>query len=217
MAIFLTLAGPQSSGKSTVFNYLSKKYARNKIKFIPEINPYEVKKSDHPKFLSTYGIQESLTKKTLALLKKVNGKTDYIMETGPMQIIYVEKYDGLKKAEIYFKKYLQISKQLNPYIIFIDTKPHISFMRRKAVYVDRIKRHNLIDKKKEILKQYEDKIYELYPLWHKWLKKFPYRKIVIKNSYKSEKKFVSEVDKIVKSLLLSDSEKRQSLPRRSGS
>jgi thymidylate kinase len=214
MARFITIAGPQSSGKSTVFKYLSKKYGNQNIKFVAEINPYEYKGTDHPKYLTTYGIQEILTKKTLALLRKIGDKTNFILETGPMQIIYVEKYDGIRKAETYFKKYLEISKPLNPFIIFIDTKPRISYMRRKAVYEERIQRHNLTNKKKEILKQYEEKIYELYPLWHKWLKRFPFDKKIVRNSYKTEKQYIKEVENIVKNLMSSELKKRQSVVRR---
>ncbi len=201
MSLFITVSGPQSSGKSTVFKYLESKYSKRGIKFIKEINPYEFKKTDHPKYLSTHGIQETLTKMTLSSLGKITSKKNHIMETGPMQIVYVEKYEGLKKANLYFKKYLKIVKPLNPIIIFIDTKPEISFRRRKQTYITRIKKHNLQDRQKQLLNEYKNKIFDLYPLWHKWLRKFPYKKIVIKNSYKSEDKFIKEVDKIIRSLL----------------
>lgn len=198
---FITISGPQSSGKSTVFKYLSKKYSRRGIKFVEEINPYEHTKTDHPKYLSTYGIQEVLTKKTLAVMKKLGNKTNIVMETGPMQIVYIDKYSNPKKAEEYFSKYVEISKKLNPFIIFIDTKPGISFKRRRKVYEERIDRHKMIHKKKEILKQYEEKIYDLYPLWHKWFKRYPFEKKIIKNSYKKEKQYIKEVEDVIKSLL----------------
>ncbi len=207
MSLFITVSGPQSSGKSTVFKYLKGRYTKHGIKFISEINPYEFKKSDHPRYLSTHGIQETLTKMTLASLKKITSKINHIMETSPMQIVYVEKYEGLKKANLYFKKYIEIVKKLDPILIFIDTKPDISFRRRKQIYIARIKKHNLQDKQKQLLNEYKNKIFDLYPLWDKWLEKFPYKKIIVKNSYKSEDKFINEIDRIIQSLLLPKSRK----------
>jgi hypothetical protein len=171
------------------------------VKFVEEINPYEHTKTDHPKYLSTYGIQEELTKKTLAVMKNLGRKTNIIMETGPMQIVYIDKYSTPKKAEEYFKKYVEISKKLNPFIIFIDTKPNISFKRRRKTYEERIRRHKMDNKKKEILDQYEEKIYYLYPLWHKWLDRYPFEKKIIKNSYKKESEYIKEVENLIKTLL----------------
>lgn len=204
MPKFIVISGPQSSGKTTIFSHLSKKYGNKKIRFIPEISPYTESGTDHPRLLSPYEIQENLTKKTLTLLENIDKNSDYVMETGPMQIVYIEKYTGIEKAENYFKKYLKIITPLKPVIVFVETKPEISFRRRKNKYVERIKRHGLLSKKEELLEQYEKKIYDLYPLWHKWLDKYPFEKIVVKNNYKTKKKFISEMEGIFRSLLSMD-------------
>ena len=200
MSHLIIIAGPQSSGKTTVFNYL-----RDRLKdflFVEEINPYKVKKSSHPKYISPSGkFQEELSLMTLKKIKSLTAKKNYIFETGPMQIAYVEKYSGLKVASLYFKKYLKILKSFNPTIIFIDSKPEVSFKRRRKKYLERIKEYHLEDKREEILSEYKQKIIDLYPLWNKWFNKYPYNKIVIKNSNKTKRRFINEVSEIILSLL----------------
>jgi hypothetical protein len=129
-------------------------------------------------------------------MKNLDPSKNYIFETGPLQIVYVEKYSGIRQANIYFEKYLKALKLFKPTIIFIDTKPYISFKRRKNKYLDRIKTHGLSKESKIIIQEYRDKIFDLYPLWRKWLDKFSCQKIIIKNSYKSKEemlKIISDV------------------------
>lgn len=211
MAYFIIITGPQSSGKTSSFKHLKKLHKR--AKFIEEVTPYDFKGSDHPKYISTYGIQEALAKKTIALLKKIDPKDNYFMETGPMQIVYLEKYSGLKQANFYYEKFLRIMEHWNPILVFIDTKPEISFKRRRNTYLERIKKHKLQDSRKTVMNTYREKIFRLYPLWHKWLKKFPFKKVIIKNSYKSEAEFKANLDKVILSLISRES-LRQKNPRR---
>ncbi|KKP66153.1 MAG: hypothetical protein UR68_C0035G0014 [Candidatus Roizmanbacteria bacterium GW2011_GWA2_35_19] len=200
MSHLIVISGPQSSGKTTVFNYL--KGRLKDFSFVEEINPYIVKKSSHPRYISPSGkFQEELSLMTLKKIKLLNSNKNYVFETGPMQIVYVEKYSGFKAANLYLKKYLKILKSFNPTIIFIDSKPEISFKRRKKKYLERIKEYRLEDKEKEILGEYKQKIIDLYPLWLKWLDRYPYKKIVINNNNKTKRQFIDEVSKIILSLL----------------
>lgn len=212
MAYFIILTGPQSSGKTSSFRHLKSVY--KSAKFIEEVTPYDFKGSDHPKYISTYGIQEELAKKTITLLKKIDPEDNYFMETGPMQIVYLEKYSGVEKASLYFKKFLKIMTAWNPILVFIDTKPQISFKRRKNIYLKRIEKHKLQDSRKAFMDIYRQKIFKLYPLWHKWLNKFPFEKIIIKNSYKSEEEFRVNLDKIILSLISRESTRQKNRPRR---
>lgn len=96
---------------------------------------------------------------------------------------------------MFYKRYVDIYKKYNPIIIFLDTKPRVSWRRRKPYYLERIKKSGITDvkEKQKMLKKYRQTIDDLYPLWLKWYKKFPFEKYMIKNSYKSYKKFVDEV------------------------
>lgn len=197
MAHFISIAGPQSAGKTTAFKYLSKKYAKRGILFQMDMNPYIFKKSDHPKYISTQDFQEDLNRETIKLLQSIDRNTDVIMENGPMQVVYIEAYSGKRKAEEYFRKYVKLLKRLDPVIIMVDAKPKLSFKRRINEYLRRIKKHKLQKQAQTILDQYEKKIIDLYPLWNKWFKRFPFKKILIKNSYKKQEKYLAEIETVI--------------------
>lgn len=197
MAHLIIIAGPQSSGKTTALNFLKNKF--KKYTFINEINPYVVAGSNHPKYATTISnTQKQLTKITLSKIKELNKNADYIFETGPLQVVYVEKYSGIGSAKYYFKRYIEILDSFKVTIIFIETLPKISFKRRKNKYLERIIKFGLEKDTKKIMNEYKEKIFSLYPLWHKWLTKFPFQKIIIENNYKTKQKFLEEINLLIK-------------------
>lgn len=191
----LIIAGPQSSGKTTVFELLKKKYA--KIKFIPEINPYAIAGNNH---LGGAFVDAKLDKKIVDIsIKKIavvnKSYKTVCVETGPFHIAWLAENTDQKTVDVYFLKYLKALKPFEPTILFIDTKPAVSFRRRKNIYLSRIKKAGINDRreKKRMLNKYENKIKRLYPLLIKYYKKLPFAKIMIRNSYKSFRQFKNEV------------------------
>ncbi len=212
MACLLIIAGPQSSGKTTVFNLLKNyliddRQPDKRVAFLSEINPYCFVNKNHlgAAFVDKK-LQIAIANADLKRIQKIidnnfdhdRGKScdkTYLIETGIFGLVYFEHILGRKKAEIYFKKYLEMYKHFSPIILFIDTKPEISWKRRKPKYLERIKNSGVIDPKKKaaMLKKYRGIIDALYPLWLKWYKKFPFEKYMIRNSYKTERAFLKEI------------------------
>lgn len=196
----IIVAGPQSSGKSTLFSLLKSQVAQ--CQFLPEINPYKFvsKNESITKSVDSREIQLEILKEELERAKTLIGKPGtHIIETGIFSVVYLHDLFGEKKAQESLNEYLSIYKELNPHIVFIDTKPNESWKRRKGEYIHRI---GHIDKgqKEEILKKYQQRIHRLYPLWLKYFESIPLPKTVIKNSYKNRDTFLKESTKLVKSL-----------------
>lgn len=201
---FITIAGPQSSGKTTAFNHLREKH--KDWYFVEEINPYTIAGSDHPG--GAYTDKELEIKITEVELAKIQAiRFDYskvaLIETGIFHSIYTQFFGGKKLADQYLEKYNQIYSDFNSFVIFIDTKPEVSFLRRKEKYLARIKKRGITEAKEtnKVLKKYENIIYRLYPIWTRLYEKIDFPKITIKNSYKTKDEFLAEIDDTIKSLL----------------
>lgn len=199
----LIIAGPQSSGKTTVFKLLQKKYPN--ATFVPEVNQYLIYGKKH--LGSAYVTKETellISKEDIRITKKIDrSKKLVIMETGIFHAAYLEKLVGRKTADKFYPKYLDAHTGLDPIILFIDTKPQTSFKRRKKIYLKRIADAKIKDSKvkQEMLEKYKKNIYDLYPFWIKYYKKFPFKKVVIKNSRKSYNKFIDEVLLLTKNII----------------
>lgn len=201
---FITIVGPQSSGKTTALEYLRKKYP--KWHFVEEINPYTIASRDHlGGAYSNEELQIKISEITLIKIRSIENSYNpvSIIESGIGNLIYTRFFSSKKLAEEYFEKFYNEYDKLNPFIIFIDTKPEVSFLRRKEKYIERIKKQGMTNPKQfsNSLNKYEKIIYDLYPHWIKFYEKLPYPKFLIKNSYISEAKFFQEVDKAVSSIL----------------
>lgn len=205
MSHFITIAGPQSSGKTTAFNYLQEKYPD--WYFVDEINPFTVVDKDH---MGGAFVNEDLETKLLEIdLAKVKAVINSynpiaIIETGILHVVYGEFFINNKLAKEYFEKYNRLYQELNSYIIYIDTRPEVSFQRRKAEYLNRIKKRN-INTPKEIqtaLIKYQNTIYKLYPIWQKFYKRLKFPSKIINNSYKTQEVFLKEIEKTIQNLLI---------------
>lgn len=203
MTRLITIAGPQSSGKTTLFNHLKKKY--KKYVFLPEINPKSITGKKDFGAINTYeSLERRITKIDIDRIKKIDRNNKIIViETGIFHYVWTENFLDKKTAEKYFKKYLDVQKKFHSFVIFIDTKPDISWKRRKEIYKQRILNKGIHDKSiiKKYLQEYKKIIFNLYPLWLKCYKKIPFEKIMIKNSTKAKTTFLKQAEKIILSLL----------------
>jgi hypothetical protein len=189
----ITVAGPQSSGKTTILNLLKTRFPT--YKFISEINPYTIVGNHH--FGAAFTNKETELKivdKDIKTIENIDlTEKIVIIETGILHLSYLELLCSRLIADNYYLKYLSAHRGLNSIIFFIDTKPKISWLRRKNNYLKRLDKVGIRDQKKRkiYLNKYKTRIYELYPLWLKYYHRVPFQKIMIKNSYKDYQKFIS--------------------------
>ncbi len=193
--ILLIIAGPQSSGKTTIWKLLKKHY--RSATFIDETNQYTVQDKKH---LGAAYVDKDLEAKIIrADIKKITGINKpvklVIIETSIFHSLYSEALGDEKKAHVFYSEYLRSFRRFKPKVLFIDTKPLISWKRRKKYYLGRIKKAGINDRqqKSEMLKKYKNKIFQLYPFWIKYYQALPFPKIRVKNSSKPYKKFIAEV------------------------
>lgn len=196
----IIIAGPQSSGKTTVFKRLQQKYPH--WSFFPEINPYFFNKQHLGAAFADKKLTLMVTDKEIESAKRLIGhKQTLVLETSIFHLVYVKFYAGEKEANQYFQTYLRLYDKFDPLIIFIDTKPEISWQRRKEKYLKRLA--NIPDPriKNEMFSTYQQRLYDLYPLWLKYYYLIPFKKIMIRNSFKTYERFINEVLTNLQSLL----------------
>lgn len=190
----LIIAGPQSSGKTTAFNYLKSKYPD--YHYQEEINPYYLAGKNHGgAAFTTNELELKLVEADLQMLcslknKKLNGYKGIICETSIFHLVYTENFCGLKTADEYLKKYLLLHDNFDSYLLFIDTKPEVSWRRRYPNYLTRTKSNGGI----EALEKYQNTIYKLYPIWLKWYDRIPFKKQTIRNSFITKETFIEKID-----------------------
>lgn len=189
----LIIAGPQSSGKTTAFNHLKTKFPN--FHYQEEINPYYLAGKNHPGgAFTTSELELKLVEADLEMLSNLNNHKTVILETSIFHLVYTEYFSGKKIAEDFYKKYLLLHNRFDSLLLFIDTKPEISWRRRYPHYLKRIGRLNGKNNSFDILEKYQKTIYDLYPLWHKWYVKIPFKKLTIRNSFKTRKNFLIEIE-----------------------
>jgi deoxyadenosine/deoxycytidine kinase len=203
MAHFITIAGPQSSGKSTAVDHLKKKYPN--WYFLETIDPYTIGGMEHSGAAYTdRDLQINMMKIELIKINAMKNKNNpmFVAELGIFRLVYAHYFYHKKLADEYFEPYLQAYDAFDSHLIFIDAKPEISFQRRKKSYVERIKNRGVKDKKSfdKSLKKYQDTVYHLYPHWLRFYEKLRYPKTLIKNSYISEQEYLTEIDRVVNSV-----------------
>lgn len=184
----LTIAGPQSAGKTTVFQMIKNHFPY--FNFLSEINPYTFYGEKH--LGGAFNDEKTeilIIEKDLEQLKKIKENT--VVETGIFHLVYSEIFSP-KKTKKFFQEYLNLYYHFQNWLIFIDVKPEISWKRRRKKYQERVKNLSK-EKQKEALNRYKNNLYRLYPLWLKYLKIFPFNKIIIKNSYKNFFNFKKEI------------------------
>ena len=204
MSIFVTIAGPQSSGKTTALEHLRKKHSD--WFFIEDINPYTIAGENHPGGAYTSEeLEIKISEIVLAKIASVKNRYNQnsAIEAGIFHLVFMKFFGRKKLVDLFYPQYTNLYNDLNSFIIFIDTKPEVSFSRRKEIYIERIKKMGITDKKlfASKLKKYQDIVFRLYPHWLKFYEKIPYPKVSIKNSDISKQQFLNEIDREVKSFL----------------
>jgi len=206
---FIIIAGPQSSGKTTAFDHIKKRYPD--AIFLEEINPYTFNKTHLGgafvgKALEMKIVEEDLKRLeslTSACEKKKSNLAFIVQETGIFHLVYCEGLFEKRYLRRYYQKYLKIYNHFDVFVLFIDTKPSCSWSRRKYIYIERIKKLGIRKKKEKVVmpERYRRKIETLYPLWLRWYKKVPYKKTIIKNSKKDLPAFLKSIELFVKNVV----------------
>jgi hypothetical protein len=178
---------------------LQKEYPH--IPFIEETNQYTVVDKNHlggayVDRQTERRINDTDIEKIKAIDRNLSAAS---IETGILHTAYAEYYCDEMTAKDYLKKYIKAHEGLHPILFFIDTKPQVSWKRRKRAYIRRLDRAGITDtvKRKSMLEFYRTRIGNIYPLWHKYFLLIPFEKYLIKNSYKKWSVFKKEImDKI---------------------
>ncbi len=189
----IIIAGPQSSGKTTAFQFLKK--IRPDFLYIPETNMYSIiSKSHRGAAYVTKTNERIILKNDIGIHRTIPGNiAAAVIETGIFHLIYAEAILGLKQATKYYQQYCSALKEFNPVIIFIDTKPEVSWKRRKSTYEKRTANMNNPKERKNAMKKYKQTMFRFYPVWIKWYERFRFKKYMIRNSLQSKKVFLESI------------------------
>ncbi len=205
------ISGSQSAGKTTLFNYLKNFYPQ--AKFQPEINPYTVVGKHSGGAFVTTDLQKEISRLTaeqFKILSKPAKEGLVFWETGFMNLAYVLR-NGKDENYLYFKKeYLKLARLAEVKIVFIDTRPEVSWQRRRANYLKRVQEylednHIKEEKREEVTQQrmakYKKNLWLMYPLFKETLKVLNLPTYVIENNGNSLEEFLDRgrqlIDKIV--------------------
>lgn len=199
----IIIAGPQSSGKTTIMKLLEKKYPH--IHFIEETNQFTVIDKNHlgGAYVDNQ-TERHINDVVIEKIKAIDRNQSVIfIESGIMHSPYMEYYCDEKTARSYLKKYINAHEGLHPLVFFIDTKPQISWKRRRKAYIQRIDKAGItnLNKRKGMLDFYRTRISNIYPLWHKYFNLITFEKYMIKNSYKKWDVFEREIMEKIKSII----------------
>lgn len=202
--MLITISGPQSSGKSTVLEYIRKNYPT--VPIIPETNPFTVIEKNHLGGAHITPQQEELIlEKDIEIIQSIDRTLPLIVfECGIMHMMYAEEQFSSLETQDYYDRFLAAHNGLEMVVIFIDTTPVVSWKRRKKTYEQRLAKKGIIDKAEisKFMEKYRATIFNRYPLWMKWFHKLPYKKMIIENNHNSESKFLAEFKKIFDSLVI---------------
>ena len=133
-----------------------------------------------------------------------------LIETGVFHLAYlkrlVDKEKGKEKEELYLKlkkEYFSLFSRLPHLIIFIDTKPEVSWRRRRRDYRARVEK--TVEEKggrvRELMRKYKDNRFELYGYFKKLYKDLPLQKVLVENNYRKEKRFLKKIEKLLQATL----------------
>jgi len=201
----VVIAGPQSSGKTTSLKYLREKYA-DQLDFHPEINQNTLfPEAKMGSVAVTPEMEREIVQTDINHLDNLP-PSDLLQlaETAPFHLVYSHHLDPDYYQEAILG-YKQALEKHELYIIFIDTKPKVSFARRKRTYLARVKKaikeQNLSPEEassytRSMMLKYERAITERYPIWKNVLSEINYAKgkIIIPNNHSNQDKFLAEIE-----------------------
>lgn len=201
---FVILAGPQSSGKTTAFNYLQKIYSDN-LDSHYELNQTNVFQGvDMGCIAVTSNMEEKIC---FADIERVRSLVEVdkvqLYETAMFHLVYSQ----LLAPRVYSNLRGEYKKSFAPHnlhIIFIDTPPDTTFARRKHIYEERIDKAiqkgetdglDSVAYKDRMLTKYKKRMVDLYPHWHSVLQEIDYADstTIINNNHDSKEKFLQDL------------------------
>ncbi len=198
------IAGPQSAGKVTLLNYLRKKH-KNWF-YVDEVNPASVTGKKYFGAINTTAeLEKRIIEEDIKNIKNIRRDHNVIiLNTGIFHYVFALYFNYKKLANYFFKQYLNAHKGLNPYVIFINAIPEVSWERRKPKYIKRIEDKGITDPAiiEQHLAKYKKIIDTVYPYWFECYNRVPYPKLIIENSNKKKNAFLKEADEIITKLTL---------------
>jgi len=207
MTIIL-ITGPQSSGKTTLFNYLKNQYS--KARFQPEINPYTILTKHSGSAFVTEDLQTEISRLTIKQFKAFLNLPQsplIFWETGFMNLAYMKRDLKPKNYSAFKNRYLKLAHSTNIKTIFIDTKPQVSWQRRKAIYLNRVKQYlkdnqiQDLEKQRKItetrMAKYKQNLWLMYPLFKKAVKILDLPTYTITNNDLSLDNFFDKAKQVV--------------------
>ncbi len=209
MGKIFVIGGPQSSGKTTAWQFLRDKYG-SRVGFYEEMSPYVLfpEKSKMGNLAVDGEMEKKIHEADVARVSKILRENEVgVVETLMFHAVYYEEFVG---EEFYcqgMKDYEEVLRGVEVGVLFIDTKPEISFARRRDNYLQRVvsetERRGLKGEEarkwsEETMKKYEDRIKNRYQKWWQVFEELDYvkKKWVIENNERSEESFLSEVEKV---------------------
>lgn len=182
-ARYFIIAGPQAAGKTTFIRYLNEKYKNNRISFLQEAreivnNKYKLKGAISMTTLDEIEAIELDTRRMYEIREELKNDSNriYIDECNIFTLAHTSTH-GISIDE-YFKEYCFLLEKLNPFIVFFDVPPEVSWRRREEVYRKRVK--DLQSKEQgKILREYKKYIEKVHPELIKLYQKINFPKIHI--------------------------------------
>ncbi|MCL4364639.1 deoxynucleoside kinase [Patescibacteria group bacterium] len=204
MSHFITIAGPQASGKTTALNHL-KKHHQDWF-FLEDINPFTVIGKNHPGAAYTdTELEGKILEIVSAKLHKIENHYDQIIvaEMGIFHLVYGQFIGSKKLSNQFLPKFLKIYNEFNSSIVFINITPNVSFARKRKSYRQRILAKGTTDDKEisDSLTVYKHAINNIYPYWLDLYQRLDFPKITIENSDLTEKEFLAKLDSVIKKII----------------
>jgi len=203
MKRLVTIAGPQSSGKTTLFKHLSS--VLSDTVFLSETNPASVSNNMSLGALqTTRNLEKMIIAKDIETIKNTTSDKNTIIETGIFHCAFASFFLGKKESDDFFYDYLRAQAKWQSLLIFIKCLPETSFLRRKNKYLQRIRdtgitSENQISKKMNL---YKKVIFEMYPQHLSCYRKYPLEKTAIENDDLTESNFLKKALTVINSFLL---------------
>ncbi len=198
------IAGPQSSGKTTLWNLIRE--SKPDWNYIEELNPYLLRGNTHRGgAYVTNALELEITEKDMNETASLQADSmTHVIETGIFHLVYLEHYCGKDTADTYFPRYVSSYRRLDPCVVFIDTEPQNSWSRRKNTYEKRLDAAGVTDayERKKSLARYRAFIENMYPVWLKYYELIPFRKIKISNSHGDYSRFLADTRALMQTVIL---------------
>ena len=206
----VVIAGPQASGKTTAWRFLSDKCG-GRAGFYEEMNPY-VLFPERAK-LGNLAVDEEMERKIheadVARVSEVlkEGMVG-VIETLMFHAVYYEEFLGEEFYHQGMRDYEEALRGVEVGVLFIDTTPEVSFARYWRRVVGEIERRGLKGEEarrwgEEMMKKYEIRMRDRYQKWWQVFEELDYvkEKWVIENNDRSRGSFLNEVEKVFLSWL----------------